>query len=321
MLPAHRADDAGPARALGRTPYRRHRGAPEVEGVGVQDRLVAERQHPQPELGVHPRAGLARGEHRRHPAELARLRHPLRDGVAPRLRPADRVTGGERDPVEDAVGDHGLLVAREDRCLVTPGGEVAEGVVVTVPRQQPPDRELAVAGPVGLVPRGAQEQHDTGHEADRQDHRRDLEKPERQLVELPGSATVAVAEADRHHRPPAMRERAGAPAPLTHSSSHAETAARTADRGQDTPRRLPGTSLEPAGEGAPDPPQPPQEHGGEHQRDDVEHATDVALPAPRCPRRSLVGRQQLLGAQVEPQQLEADHGVPARRASDRPAPG
>ncbi len=134
----------GPLDPVGRLPHGAHLPTVQIELSYVDDRLVAQLDHPQAGAGVRRRALLAGAHHRRGPRVPDGVRQPRLDRRCPRLGRAERVTGGERDPGHLPVGHRGLAGRREHHGLVPPGGEVPQRVLVAVLGEQGADPPLLV---------------------------------------------------------------------------------------------------------------------------------------------------------------------------------
>ena len=297
-LPAHLDDEARVASPLDAVAHRRERGPAQVEAGGVEDRLVPEQQHLHARRRVGAGAALTRRERGRHPAELPRLRAPRVDGARPGARPADRVTGGERDPPDDPVGDGGAAVGGEDGRLVTTGGEVAERVARAVLGEQPPQGELALGRPPAARPCRGDEEEGGAEDGHRREHGHDVGHPGRDGAERSPTDTP---EGREHLGDDGTQLRSRRPdgADEQPRDAHRDRAAADEGGGSHPPR----AALEPAGELAPDPPQPPQRDDGHEHRRDVEPEPERAPALPQLVEGE-PGAEQLDDPQGDAEQLE-----------------
>ena len=110
-------------------PDRPHVPAVQMELPGLEDRLVAQPDDPQPGSRVRGRARLARPDHRRRPAVGVEQVLPGLDRRRPVIRRPDRVAAGQADAQIHPIGDRRAAVGGEDHRLVAPGGEVGQRVL------------------------------------------------------------------------------------------------------------------------------------------------------------------------------------------------
>ena len=94
---------------------------------------------------------------------MARLLQPGLDRRGPRLRIPDGIGGRQAHAVHHAVG-HGCLVGRRPHHgLVATGGEVAQGVTVTLLVQQHPQVHLVLSVDQPLVATRAEQREPESH--------------------------------------------------------------------------------------------------------------------------------------------------------------
>ncbi len=165
---AHRV--AGPLDPVVRLADHPHRPAVQRELVQLDDRLVAQLQRVQAVPGVDHPGLLGGAHHSRRPGVLARLGQPGVDRPRPRLRVADRVARGQRDPADHPVGDRRLATGGEDHRLVAAQCEVAQRIPPALLVEQGPQPRLVLRGEQFLAPGAAERHIEHEHEEHRTHH-------------------------------------------------------------------------------------------------------------------------------------------------------
>src|SRR5262249_46983545 len=104
------------------------RAALEIEGSRVDDRLVAVVEHVQAARSIQAEPALRRAEDRDAPVAAMRVLEEAVDKGGERPGVADRITGDDRDPTDDAVGDERASLVVQEVRLVLPKRERRQGV-------------------------------------------------------------------------------------------------------------------------------------------------------------------------------------------------
>ena len=243
---------AGAGDPLGRAPDRPQGGRAQDEGVDVDDGLVAERQGLETGRDERPGGLLPRPDDRRVPAVGPGLGQPGRDRGTPVLRRPDRVTGGQADRRDDAMGDGGAVVGGEHHRLVAAGGEVPQRVARSRRAQQQPDVELVLGGHEALDPLRPEERHRGQDQGRARDEADDGGDPVRAPVDHPGGVHPAAVDTAHHAQRPQGALGSAAQGAMEHpGQAEGDGQGESAATGEDQRGRAPRRGIEPGREGRP----------------------------------------------------------------------
>ena len=193
-MPGDLHGEPGPPGVTHRPAHGGHRGVGQGETIGMQDCFVPHDQDTHSLRGIHPRAPFGGRGHGREQAVVVGAREPAFHGIRPPRGIPHGIPGGDRHLTHHPERHACAPVHGEDRDLVAARREVAQGVLLTVLREQRAHRDL-VPGPPRRCTRGrAQEDQHREHDGQGQQHGGQFGEPRRdRAVEMSPRARPAEA--------------------------------------------------------------------------------------------------------------------------------